>query len=1373
MKKRRLLAVVLALAMLASALPMAALADGQAVSVVPASSQSTGGEPQTPAQPGEGDKTPAAEPGEGDKAPAAEPGEGDKAPAAQPGEGDKTPAGEPGQPQGEPLPGGPAVPEPTPSGDEGQTGGEPAQPPVALFSAQAADSQQSTGVQLQSDAGLLDTVYVSSAGRDEAAGDENNPVATLAKALEMVRDGGAIKLAGAVNLSGQLTVGKNVTLDLNGKTLTSSKMIQAKADETSITLTIRDSGENGAIVGTSNPVVEANKNGAVELVSGTVKGSGTSVVRVQNSSGSFTMTGGAIQQTANSTSKYTLMVNVGAAEITGGRLEGTGGAVTALYLTSGSTAKLTIGVPVSGDQTQGQASAVYVQEIRLGKGTGLTLNSGTVGNMRGTKLAAGATVGCWFTNDVTNLLPAGLYCKQAGGHYVAAALTAETAVAQMDGAYYASVKSAVADMANGSQLMLLKECTEESKLTIDAYRATINLNGHTLTANGGLYINPKYGTDLPESGESVVTVTGSGTVNGAVTVKCGDSRNKLCLAIDDAVTLNGSVALESGAYMLATEKSKGYIQNGGFLANAANGKQYIYGAFYDAARNDTNNTATLLNNYEGKIAVSTAGDYILDLGGHTVTSSGDGITIGDSDISLTVKNGKVNAAGDGAVVAVAASGAPGGTIVYSDSALYLEDVALNADGDFGIVTNGSCSRMTIVVDGGSVTVDNTGTAIYAPAMDSILTIKDGAQITGGTGVELRAGSLVVEGEKTAITATGAFNETPNGSGTTMSGVAIAVSQHTTGDDIKVEIKGGTFSATGENGKSLYEKDLQTTSGEEKPENITMAVTGGKFEKPVASQNVTGFISGGSFTGASADEIKDYLAPGMTTEEDQQGGLDIRPMKPEDEGVVAQVDGGTCYTSLQEALNVAADGQTVKLLKNVALTETVALDDEKSITLDLNGKTITDTRVSQYALTLSGGANLTVTDSSESGTGKIDSAYRVFNVGGGTFKTKGSPASLTVNGGTLEGDDCTVAIYANNTADHSTENSVACSVTVNKATLNGGVYVFGQGASLTVNDGAQVNGNAGGYAISGNGSASATQNCGDTVINITGGVIENKNGHAIFHPQKGELTISGNAQVIGSTVGVEMRSGTLNISGSPTITGGSGEPSASSNGNGTTAENAAVAVVQHTTEQEIKVNITGGTLNGGAAFLEANPEKNENVGETVDLSITGGQFNGEVQSESLVGFITGGSFTEKPDDTALAEGVVVTTGSDGSISVSKPAPKPDPAPDPAPAPTAAPVPTPAATPAPTPKPAATARPAATATPEPSEEPAATEEPAASEPPAGGEAETEPTPAPAAGEVEEGGLPILPIAIGAGVIALLVLVFALRAAFLKRDDEDRGY
>src|SRR5699024_305168 len=158
-----------------------------------------------------------------------------------------------------------------------------------------------------------------------------------------------------------------------------------------------------------------------------------------------------------------------------------------------------------------------------------------------------------------------------------AALTAETAVAQMDGAYYASVKSAVADMANGSQLMLLKECTEESKLTIDAYRATINLNGHTLTANGGLYINPNYGTDLPESGESVVTVTGSGTVNGAVTVKCGDSRNKLCLAIDDAVTLNGSVALESGAYMLATEKSKGYIQNGGFLANAANGKQYIYG----------------------------------------------------------------------------------------------------------------------------------------------------------------------------------------------------------------------------------------------------------------------------------------------------------------------------------------------------------------------------------------------------------------------------------------------------------------------------------------------------------------------------------------------------------------------------------------------------------------------------------------------------------------------------------------------------------------------------------------------------------------------------------------------------------------------------
>ena len=59
----------------------------------------------------------------------------------------------------------------------------------------------------------------------------------------------------------------------------------------------------------------------------------------------------------------------------------------------------------------------------------------------------------------------------------------------------------------------------------------------------------------------------------------------------------------------------------------------------------------------------------------------------------------------------------------------------------------------------------------------------------------------------------------------------------------------------------------------------------------------------------------------------------------DEGKVAQVD-GTEYTTLQAAIGAASSGATVKLLGNVDLAETLIIKD-KTITLDLNGKTISN------------------------------------------------------------------------------------------------------------------------------------------------------------------------------------------------------------------------------------------------------------------------------------------------------------------------------------------------------------------------------------------------------------------------------------------------
>lgn len=487
---------------------------------------------------------------------------------------------------------------------------------------------------------------------------------------------------------------------------------------------------------------------------------------------------------------------------------------------------------------------------------------------------------------------------------------------------------------------------------------------------------------------------------------------------------------------------------------------------------------------------------------------------------------------------------------------------------------------------------------------------------------------------------------------------------------------------------------------------------------------------------------------------------------------AEVDGAK-YATLALALEKAPANATVKLLDNITLTDALKLDEAKALTLDLNGKTIHYTGSGTYALELSGGAALTVADSAAGGA--ITAPKRVVKVGSATIDTTGTAASLTLNGGTLNGGECTVAIYANNTGDHSADKSVPCTVTVNKAALNGGVYLFGQGAQLNVNEGASIAASgAGGYAIAGNGTYGENKKCGDTVINITGGTVTNKNGHAIYHPQDGVLNISGSAVITGSSTAIEMRAGTLNVSGTPAITGGSGTPAASGNTNGTAVDNAAVAVAQHTTQRPITVNISGGTLTGGAALYEANPQANPNVAEDLKVSVTGGVFNGQIIAGDLTGFISGGSFkggNGVPGD-YLADGFVATAGANGVITVGKPTPTEAPAQDSGGA-AATPAPTPAPAPTATPKPAATARPVPTATPKPTEAPAATAAP--TETPAATEAPTpSPTPVPADTDANEGGLPLLPIAIGGAAVLVLVLAILLWIlARRRRDEDERGY
>lgn len=117
-----------------------------------------------------------------------------------------------------------------------------------------------------------------------------------------------------------------------------------------------------------------------------------------------------------------------------------------------------------------------------------------------------------------------------------------------------------------------------------------------------------------------------------------------------------------------------------------------------------------------------------------------------------------------------------------------------------------------------------------------------------------------------------------------------------------------------------------------------------------------------------------------------------------DGNVAAI-GNAQYQSIQAAVNAANNGDVIKLLSNVYLTETVEVAEGKDITLDLNGQAITvykdqDAGRSLYAVNNYG--TFTLIDSV--GNGSI-TARGIQNLGSGNMTVEsGKIISCDANGG---------------------------------------------------------------------------------------------------------------------------------------------------------------------------------------------------------------------------------------------------------------------------------------------------------------------------------------------------------------------------------------
>lgn len=249
---------------------------------------------------------------------------------------------------------------------------------------------------------------------------------------------------------------------------------------------------------------------------------------------------------------------------------------------------------------------------------------------------------------------------------------------------------------------------------------------------------------------------------------------------------------------------------------------------------------------EGKtLTIQNAASLARSASGPSITSTGD-IIIASANSTITIGEG-VNLTTTGAnSCCIWVPGSDLNNIANGVTIHTAGNLTATQAGSAAIYVNGNVTSGTINITGGSVKHE-ADVAVYI-AGKADLNIS-GGEITGTTGVEIRGGSLTIEGGR--ITATGTpATATPNGNGTTTVGAAVAISQHNTNHAINATIKGGTF--IGEN--ALYEADLQ--ADDQKATNVTLSVTGGTFNGKVSSQSCASFITGGTFHDASAF---DYLA----------------------------------------------------------------------------------------------------------------------------------------------------------------------------------------------------------------------------------------------------------------------------------------------------------------------------------------------------------------------------------------------------------------------------------------------------------------------------------------------------------------------------------
>ena len=693
------------------------------------------------------------------------------------------------------------------------------------------------------------------------------------------------------------------------------------------------------------------------------------------------------------------------------------------------------------------------------------------------------------------------------------------------------------------------------------------------------------------------------------------------------------------------------------------GYETLQAAIEDAEDGDT--VTLTADATGGAVTFSKSGKFVLDLNNHVFTSTDayDVIMIKSKDVDLTIQDGTLEGHGTATygiyVYALDTDGDKKVDVTCDNVTVTLDNVDLDVT-DQGLGVQGLNRNNNLIVKNSSV---SAGTAIYFPPKTGSLIIED-SNITGiDNAIVIKGGEVEISGNS-IVRATGKPEEgegpyegDPDHPETfPQTGSAIYVEGGYVSDaggarPINVNIYGGTFISENSGAIAVDDAYLAEDEGVQ-----TIQITGGTF----------------------STDVSKYIPSGMTWNEETHE-VEIS------DDAVASVK-GIPYDDLQEAINAAGNGDTVKLLKETTSEAPITISKGQRFTLDLGGYTLTvsgtqavqdeqafgEDKVTKTAivnngtLTIANGTIITTADcNSITNTGTLEitqdtvlsNSYDTYSGRnlivnlGGTVTTAGQLTSAANNG---------ICTYGGNIAV--TGGTISATHFQDWSNFASGITIFNRsydnnstGATVTISGGTIE---AAIYAASTNNVYSGGKSPSN--LTITGGTLTATKSTAIYWPSAGTLTIGTEDSVGGPTINsergsaVEICSGTLNVYGG-TLNGGTKMTEGDSYptnqdlvdgyrvNSGSAGTGDAVTVISRRGSgydtASLTVNIAGGTFNSpknyGVRYMDCNlATEADQKKQDVQVEITGGNFDGgiaaveaEFTEKEDKDFISGGSYSD--------------------------------------------------------------------------------------------------------------------------------------------------